>query len=173
MSTLKALFGHQQCSEFNGSVNFAKALINRSTITDESINYFFKDFQCVIQKEIDERNVKIRKLVESMQSDTSKITQYKDEHPLCQSKVCKQMYDDCKADETELMKLCKFSLLITPSMANVERGFSILTKILTELDKIMQLVLLGLQNFDDDTWEKLVDDYRDAKEHQITLQTIS
>ena len=58
-------------------------------------------------------------------------------------------------------------------MANVERDFSILTKILTELDKIMQLVLLGLQNFDDDTWEKLVDDYRDAKEHQITLQTIS
>ena len=36
--------------------------------------------------------------------------------------------------------------------------------ILTELDKIMQLVLLWLQNFDDNTWEQLADDYCDAKE---------
>ena len=113
MSMLKALYGHMYCSEFN-NVNFPEALINRSSITDESTYYFFKDFQCIVQKKIDERNTKVRKLVEGKQSDPSKIAKYKDKHPLHQSKVYQQMYDDCKEYE-ELMKLFKFSLLITPS----------------------------------------------------------
>ena len=106
-------------------------MIDKSAITDESIDCFFKDFQRVVQKEIDERNAKIRKLVESKQLDPSKIAQYKDEYPLHQSKVYQQMYDDRKEYE-ELMKLFKFSLLITPSTANVERGFSVLTMMLTK-----------------------------------------
>ena len=126
-------------------------MINRSAITDESTNCFFKDFQCIVQKEIDERNIKIRKLVEGKQSDPPKTAKHKDKHPLHQSKVYQQMCDNCREYE-ELMKLSKFSLLITPSTENVEKDFSILTMILTELDKIMQLILIGLQNFDDNTW---------------------
>ena len=39
----------------------------------------------------------------------------------------------------------------------------------SSIDKIMRLVLLGPHNFDDDTWEQLVDDYRDAKDCRTVL----
>lgn len=177
VSTLKAFYGHQQQSKFEGNVNFAEALIDSSAITDESIDSFFKDFRYAVQKETDERNAQIRKLVENKQLDPSNIAQYKDEHPLHQSKVYRNMYGD-RREYKELMKLFKFSLLIPPSTANVERGFSMLTMMLTKqrnllspssIDKIMRLIWLGPQNFDDETWEKLVDDYRDSKERRIAL----
>ena len=78
----------------------------------------------------------------------------------------------------ELFRLFKSSLLITPSTANVERGFSVLTLMLSKqrnllspnsIDKIMRLVLLGPQKFDDATWEQLVDEYRDTKDRRIAL----
>ena len=76
------------------------------------------------------------------------------------------------------MILFKFSLLITMSTANIERGFSVLGLLATKqrnclsqstLDKLMRIVLLGPENFDDGTWETLVDKYRDMSDHCIDL----
>ena len=78
----------------------------------------------------------------------------------------------------ELFRLFKSSLLITPSTANVERGFSVLTLMLSKqrnllslnsIDKIICLVLLGPQKFDDAMWEQLVDEYPDTKDRCIAL----
>lgn len=68
-----------------------------------------------------------------------------------------------------MMKLLKLTLLITPSMANVERGFSILRLLITQqhnslspksIDLLMRLVLLGPEVFHEVTWEVLVDKYK-------------
>ena len=76
------------------------------------------------------------------------------------------------------MILFKFSLLITMSTANVERGFSVLGLLATKqrnclsqstLDKLMRIVLLGPENFDDGTWETLLDKYRDMSDRCIDL----
>ena len=76
------------------------------------------------------------------------------------------------------MILFKFSLLITMSIANVERGFSVLGLLATKqrnclsqstLDKLMRIVLLGPENFDDGTWETLLDKYRDMSDRCIDL----
>ena len=78
----------------------------------------------------------------------------------------------------ELMKLLKLALLITPSTANVERGFSVLTLLVTKhrnslapksIDRLMRLVLLGPNTFDDRTWELLVDKFKDTKDRRINI----
>ena len=77
-----------------------------------------------------------------------------------------------------MMEIFKFSLLITPSTANVERGFSVLALLSTKqrnslspesLDMLMHLVLIGPKKFDDETWEELVNIYRDSKNRRIVL----
>ena len=64
------------------------------------------------------------------------------------------------------------------STANVERGFSVLGLLATKqrnclsqstLDKLMRIVLLDPENFDDGTWETLLDKYRDMSDRCIDL----
>ena len=83
-----------------------------------------------------------------------------------------------RSEYPELMILFKFLLLITPSTANVERGFSVLGLLATKqrnylsrstLGKLMRIVMLGPEKFDDRTWEKLVDKYRDMSDRHIDL----
>ena len=78
----------------------------------------------------------------------------------------------------DLLLLFKLSLLITPSTANVERCFSVLTLLATKqrnslspstLDKLMRITLLGPTKLDDTTWETLVDKFRDTKDRRIEL----
>ena len=77
----------------------------------------------------------------------------------------------------ELMKIFKLALLITPSTANVDRGFSVLMLLhtkqrnslaVTSLDKLMRIILLGPENIDV-TYEALVDDFLDAADRRIDL----
>ena len=76
------------------------------------------------------------------------------------------------------MKLLKFALLITPSTAYVERGFSILTLLVTKqrnsltpksIDRLMRLVLLGPEEIDEATWDVLVDQYKNMKDRRLDL----
>ena len=83
-----------------------------------------------------------------------------------------------RSEYPELMILFKFSLLITPSTANVERGFSVLGLLATKqrnclspstLDKLMRIILIGPEKFNDSTWKTLVDKYRDMSDRRIDL----
>ena len=87
--------------------------------------------------------------------------------------ICVERYD-----YPELIILVKFALLITPSTANVERRFSVLSLLVTKqqnplspqsIDGLMQLVLLGPDDFEESTWEKLVVNYKEQKEQHIEL----
>ena len=83
-----------------------------------------------------------------------------------------------RSEYPELMILFKFSLLITPSTTNIKRGFSVLGLLATKqrdclssstLHKLMRIILLGPEKFDDRTWETLVDKYRDMSNRRIDL----
>ena len=76
---------------------------------------------------------------------------------------------------SEIMKLFKLSLPITPSTANVERGFFVLTLLHTKqqnslspssLDQLMRIVLLGDEKPD---WEAIVKEFRDSTPRRIEL----
>ena len=68
-----------------------------------------------------------------------------------------------------MMKLLKFVLLITPSTANVEWGFSILTLLCTKqmnwlspknIDHLMRIILLGPEKIEDTVWENLINKFK-------------
>ena len=79
---------------------------------------------------------------------------------------------------SELLKLFKYSLLITPSTANVERGFSVLGLLVTKqqnslspksIDWLMRLNLIGSDDIEEETWETIVDLYQDSRDRRIIL----
>ena len=69
-------------------------------------------------------------------------------------------------------------MLIPPSTANVEQGFSVFALFSTKqrnhlkpknLNKLMRLILIGPNWFDDATWELLINKYDAMGERRILL----
>ena len=138
---------------------------------------FFSDFNAEVRREKDKKNEEIRKLIENKKLQPGKVAQYMEDHPTAPSDINKTLEKE-RSEYPELMILFKFSLFITPSTANVERGFSVLDLLATKqrnflspstLDKLMRIVLLGPEKIDDRTWETLVDKYRDMSYRRIDL----
>ena len=138
---------------------------------------FFSDFNAEVRREKDKKNEEIRKLIENKKLQPGKVAQYKEDHPIAPSDINKTLEKE-RSEYPELMILFKFSLFITTSTANVERGFSVLDLLATKqrnflspstLDKLMRIVLLGPEKIDDRTWETLVDKYRDMSYRRIDL----
>ena len=75
-------------------------------------------------------------------------------------------FDGYQRQFLETMKLFKFALLIPPSTANVERGFSTMNLLLIpplrtslgekNLDRVMRVCLDGPEKLSDETVEKLI-----------------
>ena len=103
-----------------------------------------------MRREKDQRNEEIRKLTENKKLQPGKVAQYKEDHPNAPSDLYKTLMKK-RSEYPELMILFKFSLIITPSTANIERGFSVLGPLATKqrnclspstFDKLMRIVLL-------------------------------
>lgn len=62
----------------------------------------------------------------------NKYLSYKEIHPISPALTYKEVFKSRYQIEAPV-KLFKFSILITPSTANIERGFSVLTLLLTKL----------------------------------------
>ena len=130
-----------------------------------------------MRREEDKRNEEIRKLIENKNLQSGKAAQYKEDHPIAPSDIYETLMKE-RSEYPELMILFKFSLLITPSTTNIKRGFSVLGLLATKqgdclspstLDKVMRIILLGPEKFDDRTWETLIDKYRDMSDRRIDL----
>ena len=96
-------------------------------------------------------------MIENKNLQPGKVAKFKEDHPIAPSNT----------------------LLITPSTANVERGFLVLGLLATKqqnclspstLDKLMGIVLLVPEKFNDHTWETLVDKYRDMSDRRTDLK---
>ena len=83
-------------------------------------------FDNAITRAQEKLNAAIRELVRTKQLESHKVESYKEEHPVSLDTVFRDIYTE-KDDYAELLNLLKFALLITPSIANVERGFSVLS----------------------------------------------
>ena len=111
-------------------------------------------------------------LVSSGKLKVNQVELYKGDHPVALDKVYAYLIVD-KESYPDLVKLLKNALLITPSPANVERGFSVLELLATKqrnqlsprsIDRLMRLVLLGLNEFD-----VKIGRFKAAKDRRIDL----
>ena len=102
---------------------------------------------------------------------------YRHHHSMLTSDVYSRMYVNSE-QYSEFMKLFKISLLITPSTANVERGFSALNLIRTKqrnqlavqsLERLLRINLVGPKVLDEEVYETLVDNYKNAQARRIEL----
>ena len=177
VKVLSEFYGVRKSSTFNGETNTSEPIIDKLGLSKDEIRLFFPDFNAEVRREQHKRNEQIRKLIENKKLQPNEVAQYKEDHPINPSVVYKSLIKE-RSQYPELMTLFKFSLLITPSTANVERGFSVLGLLATKqrnslspstLDKLMRIVLLGPEKFDDNTWETLVDRYRDMSDRRIDL----
>ena len=108
---------------------------------------------------------------------SNEIDSYRHHHSMLTSDVYSRMYVNSE-QYSEFMKLFKISLLITPSTANVERGFSALNLIRTKqrnqltvqsLERLLRINLLGPKVLDEEVYETLVDNYKNAQARRIEL----
>ena len=98
-------------------------------------------------------------------------------HSALSSDVYSRMYVDSE-QYPEIMKPFKLSLLITPSTGNAERAFSALNLIHTKqrnrlvvqsLERLLRINLVGPKVLDEEIYETLVDNYKNAQAKRIEL----
>ena len=101
---------------------------------------------------------------------SNEIDSYRHYHSSLLSDVYSQMYVNSK-QYPEIIKLFKLSLLVTPSTANVERGFSALNLIHTKqrnwlvvqsLERLLHINLVGPKVLEEEVYETLVDNYKNV-----------
>ena len=140
---LLTFYGTAQSSTFQSN----NSVLN-SMMDDEIIRSFFEDFKSSVAREEKKRNNEIKMLVQLGKLKSAHVDEYKDEHPIKLDRVYADMYVD-KETYPSMMKLLKFALRITPSTANVERGFSIFTQLCTKqrnrlspknIDRLMRII---------------------------------
>ena len=124
-------YGNEQHSTFKNEENVAPPLFTFSGDVDSSINYFLADFELRLTQLKKEQNEKISIMIKEKKLMSNEIDSYRHHHSILSSDVYSRMYGNSE-QYPEMMKLFKLSLLITPSTANVERGFSALNLIHTK-----------------------------------------
>ena len=171
-------YGRPKTWNFQGDSNEAGAILSADICDNETRLFFYEDFDLAKKEAAEKQNKLILELIRKKELKAEDVKTYKREHPLLPTDVYKAMSKNTYL-HPDFMKLFKLSLLIPPSTANVERGFSVLTMLHTKycnslspnsLDKLMRLVLLGPPTLSDETWEGLVDQYDQRHERRIRLK---
>ena len=170
-------YGQSETSNFQNQEVKADGLFKFQGCINDSTKFFFEDFYRAVSREEKKNNGEIETLVKNGKLKRYDIDSYKDEHPVQGHAVYAVMTKDREL-YPELMKLFKLSLLITPSTANVERGFSVLNLVHTKqrnrlmvksLDRLMRIVLVGPAKFTDEEYEVLIDKYDNMANRRIEL----
>ena len=176
ITCLSNFYGSDQSSKFNGVINKAPALFNNNEIEDQ-LTFFFEDFTLAVTKAEEIRNNDIQQMVKDGKLSKTGIDNYKDEHPIPPDDIYSTLVET-RGQYPEVMQVFKLSLLIPPSTANVERGFSVLNLIHTKqrnrltvkaLDRLMRIVLIGPGKLTESQYEVLVDKYKDMSDRRIEL----
>ena len=126
-------YGSSKTSKMGDSTNLYTALPNLSNeaVDEQTAQTFFTDFDNSVKREEDCQNKEIRMLVLSGKLKANQVESYKEDHPVALDKVYADLIVD-KESYPDLVKLLKYVLLVTPSTANVKRGFSVLTLLATK-----------------------------------------
>ena len=171
-------YDRPKTSNFQGDSNEAGALLSTDICDDEIRLFCYEDFDLEKNEAAEKRNRLILELIRKRELKAGDVETYKREHPLLLTEVYKAMSKNTHL-YPDFMKHFKLSLLIPPSTANAERGFSVLIMLHTKyrnslspnsLDKLMRLVFLGATTLSDETWKGLVDRYDQRHERRIRLK---
>ena len=138
--TLFEFYGRPKTSNFQGDSNEAGAILRTDICNNETRLFFYEDFDLAKneaaekQNKFEKRNRLILELIRKKELKAEDAETYKHEHPLLPADIYKAMSKNTHF-YPDFMKLFKLSLLIPPSIANVERGFSVLTMLHTKYCK--------------------------------------
>ena len=178
ITTLVDFYGTAKVSTFQNDTVTALGLLSDNNVNiEQSVLCFFDDFSKSVKRAEKKRNENIALLVKNGSLLVNNIDAYKEEHPVASDVIYGELFSE-REQYPQIMKLFKLSLLITPSTANVERGFSMLNLVHTKqrnrlavksLDLLMRIVLVGPKRLDDDVYELLVNKYRDMSDRRIVL----
>ena len=153
-------------------------MLSTDICDNETQLFFYEDFDLAKNEAAEKKNRLILELIPKKELKPEDVKTYKHEHPLLPPDIYKAISKNSHL-YSDFIKLFKLSLLIPPSAANVERGFSVLTMLHTKyrnsllsnsLGRLMRLVLLGAPTLSDETWEGLVDRYDQRHECCIRLK---
>ena len=133
-------YGQPKTLNFQGDSNEAGAILSTDICNNETRLFFYEDFDLAKneaaekQNKFEKRNRLILELIRKKELKAEDVETYKHEHPLLPADIYKAMSKNTHF-YPDFMKLFKLSLLIPPSIANVERGFSVLTMLHTKYCK--------------------------------------
>ena len=177
ITTLVDFYGTAKVSTFQNDTVTALGLFDNNVNIEQSVLCFFDDFSKSVKRAEKKRNENIALQVKNGSLLVNNIDAYKEEHPVASDVIYGELFSE-REQYPQIMKSFKLSLLITPSTANVERGFSVLNLVHTKqrnclavksLDMLMWIVLVGPKKLDDDVYELLVNKYRDMSDRRIVL----
>ena len=146
----------------------ANCLISKNDQQAE-VQYFVIEFNETFEKlkanVLEEANRTLRLNQLKREEIESYIAQHR---PIPEDIYSTMCFDGYQRQFSETMKLFKFALLIPPSTANVERGFSTMNLLISplrtslgkkNLDRMMRLCLDGPEKLSDETVEKLINTF--------------
>ena len=177
ITTLLNFYGEEKTSTFKGDLHSADRLFDIPTDINQSATYFLEDFNLSMTKLEKKRNEEIMRMIKDGKLANSSVDRYKSDHPIPPDLIYKDMFSS-HDQYPQIMQVFKLSLLVPPSTANVERGFSVLNLVHTKqrnrlavksLDRLLRIVLIGPEKLDDDTYEMLINEYRDMIPRRIEL----
>ena len=128
---LKGILWSPQQSTFNNETNVSNLINDKTQLNDDIIRSFFTNFHAKVKREGELCNLKIRKPIQEKKLKPENINQFKEENSISPESVYASLMKE-HVQYPDLLVLFKLSLLITPSTANVERGFSVLTLLATK-----------------------------------------
>ena len=177
IETLLNFYGTEKLPTFECNVNSAVPLFTAPDDVNQSASYFLEDFNLSLGKLERKRKEEVFCMIKDGKLSSLSVDKYKCEHPIPPDHIYKDMFSSHE-QYPQIIQVFKLSLLVPPSTANVERGFSILNLVHTKqrnrlavnsLDRLLRLVLVGPQKLDDDTYEVLINKYRDKLPRRIEL----
>jgi hypothetical protein len=177
LTKLIDFYGTRQISNFRNEEVVAEPLFKFKEPIEGATQFFFQDFTRALVSEEARSDEEVATLLANKKLNINDVDSYKDEHPIQADAIYRRMVGD-REQYPEIMKLFKFSLLITPSTANVERGFSILNLVHTKqrnrllvpsLDKLMRLVLVGPAKFTNNEYKLLLEKYNAMGNRRLEL----
>ena len=153
--------------EHNGDTVHANCIISKNDQQAE-LQYFVTEFNEKSEKlkaNVLEANRKLRLIHLKREEMESYIAQHR---PIPEDIYSTMCFDDYQLQFQEIMKLFKFALLIPPSTANAECGFSTMNLLISplrtslgekNLDRMMRMYLDRPEKLSDETVEKLINTF--------------
>ena len=173
--TLCEHYGRPLTDSFHGQSNVALPIINEVEALSE-LDGFAETFDHTVNLINEKEKQKVVKLVAEGALPSGNARSYLSEHIPTSADVYKIMsMDESPKIYKHLMHLYQISLLIPPSTANVERGFSIMNLLCTplrsslsetSLDRLMRICINGPETLSEEQLEELVDDFKKMRDNR-------